>query len=178
MTSAVTRPGLLRPQLATMLMIGTVVVSALIAIAWFSGNGWISTIFAQLDLMQQHPPAWAMTPMMVGHYFLFWTAALMVLVWVVMAVSPTPTHWSRIVVVLILGILTVRYLMWRTLSTLNLSNPLDGVFSLGLFALELMIFTVAHSSNCFCCCGLPIEAKPPTSWLRWYRPGTMLPRWM
>ncbi|MGD1908899.1 MAG: glycosyltransferase [Leptolyngbyaceae cyanobacterium] len=138
---AATKPGLIRPQLATLMMIGTVVVSAVIAIAWFSGNGWISTIFEQLDLMQQHPPAWAMTPMMVGHYFLFWTAALMVMVWIIMAVSPTPTHWSRISMVAILAILTVRYLMWRLLSTLNLSNPLDGVFSLGLLTLELVVFS-------------------------------------
>ncbi len=140
MNSAATKPRLFRPQLATLLMVGTLAMAAMIAIAWFSGNGAISTIFEQLDQLQQHPPSWAMTPMLVAHYFLFWTAALMALVWIIMAISPTPTHWSRIVVVVILLVLTVRYLMWRTLSTLNLSNPLDGVFSLGLFALELMIF--------------------------------------
>ena len=140
MSSAATQPRLLRPQLATLLMIGTLAIAAMIAIAWFSGNGAISTIFEQLDQLQQHPPSWAMTPMLLAHYFLFWTAALMALVWIIMMISPSPTNWSRILVVVILGVLTIRYLMWRTLSTLNLSNPLDGVFSLGLFALELMIF--------------------------------------
>ncbi|MBD2035917.1 hypothetical protein H6F76_12905 [Leptolyngbya sp. FACHB-321] len=33
----------------------------------------------------------------------------------------------------------MRYLLWRSLSTLNLSTWLNGVFSLGLFFLELTI---------------------------------------
>ena len=128
-----------RPQLATLLMIGTLSIAAGIAIAWFSGNDAISTIFEQLDYLQQHPPGWAMTPMVIGHYFWFWATALMLVVWGIMRVSPTPQPWSRTVVVSILGILTLRYLIWRTTSTLNLSTPLNGVFSLGLFALELLI---------------------------------------
>ncbi|MEO0824432.1 MAG: glycosyltransferase, partial [Cyanobacteria bacterium J06642_9] len=139
MTSAQLKRGLFRPQLATVLMIGTLAIAALIAIAWFTGNGLITTIFDQLDYLQQHPPGWAMTPMMVGHYFLAWAASLMVLVWVIMRISPTPQTWSRTIVVGILGVLTVRYLVWRTTSTLNLSTPLDGIFSLGLFSLELLI---------------------------------------
>ncbi|MEM9503584.1 MAG: glycosyltransferase [Cyanobacteria bacterium P01_E01_bin.43] len=138
MTSAQLSGGF-RPKLATLLMFGTLAIAALIASAWFAGNGVISTIFEQLDHLQQHPPVWAMTPMVVGQYFLFWAAALMVLVWGIMHISPVPQPWSRTVVVLILGVLTLRYLFWRSTSTLNLSTPLDGVFSLGLFALELLI---------------------------------------
>jgi cellulose synthase (UDP-forming) len=80
-----------------------------------------------------------MTPMVVSQYFLFWAASLMVVVWAIMRVSPTPQTWSRTIVVGILGLLTVRYLIWRLTSTLNLSTPQDGVFSLGLLALELLI---------------------------------------
>lgn len=133
--------GLFRPQLATLLMVGTLTLACLVSIAWFTGNGTISTIFEQLDQLQKHPPGWAMTPMVVGHYFLVWAVSLMALVWLIMRVSPRPTGWSRTVVIGILGILTVRYLLWRASSTLNLSTPLDGVFSLGLFALELFILT-------------------------------------
>jgi len=139
MTSAQLQQGRYRPQLATLLMLGTLAIAAFVVIAWFTGNGLITTIFEQLDYLQQHPPVWAMTPMAVGQYFLFWTASLMILVWGVMRVSPRPTGWSRTIVVSILGILTVRYLIWRATSTLNLSTPRDGVFSLGLLALELII---------------------------------------
>lgn len=139
MTSAQLQRETYRPQLATLLMLGTLAITAFVVIAWFAGNGLITTIFEQLDYLQQHPPVWAMTPMAVGQYFLFWTASLMVLVWGIMRVSPRPTGWSRTLVVSILGILTVRYLIWRATSTLNLSTPRDGVFSLGLLALELII---------------------------------------
>ncbi|WP_026073022.1 glycosyltransferase [Nodosilinea nodulosa] len=139
MTSAPIERSPFQPRLATLLMLGTLVAAAAIAIAWFAGNGAITTIFAQLDQLQQHPPVWAMTPMAVGHYFLYWATALMAVVWGIMWVSPQPTAWSRTTVVVILAVLTVRYLIWRTTSTLNLSTPLNGVFSLGLFALELLI---------------------------------------
>jgi cellulose synthase (UDP-forming) len=128
-----------RPQLATLFMIGTLAIAAGIAIAWFSGHDAINTIFEQLDYLQQHPPTWAMTPMVIGRYFWFWATALMLGVWGIMRVSPTPQGWSRTAVVGILGVLTLRYLSWRITSTLNLSTPLNGVFSLGLLALELLI---------------------------------------
>ncbi|MEM9008352.1 MAG: glycosyltransferase [Cyanobacteria bacterium P01_F01_bin.86] len=141
MTSTPIRQGMFRPQLATLLMVGALTLACLISIAWFAGNGTISTIFEQLNHLQEHPPGWAMTPMMVGHYFLAWAASLMAAVWIIMWVSPQPTGWARTVVIGILGILTIRYLLWRSSSTLNLSTPLDGVFSLGLFALELFMLT-------------------------------------
>ncbi|MEO0458632.1 MAG: cellulose synthase catalytic subunit, partial [Cyanobacteria bacterium P01_A01_bin.114] len=133
MTSVLPQKRSFRLQLATLMMIGIVGVAGIIAVAWFAGQGTITTIFNQLYALQQHPPMWAMTPMMVGEYFLFWTVALMVVVLVIMKVWPSPTTWPRRIVVGILAILTIRYLLWRSVSTLNLSTPLNGVFSLGLF---------------------------------------------
>lgn len=120
-------------------MVAALVTSGLIAAAWFAGNDNITTIFEQLNYLQKHPPGWAMTPMVVGRYFLIWTAALMVTVWTIMRLSPQPQAWSRTIVIGILGVLTIRYLAWRGSSTLNLSTPLNGVFSLGMFGLELLI---------------------------------------
>lgn len=128
-----------RLPLATLLLSGVVLLAAAIAIAWFAGNGFISAIFQQLDSLQQNPPMWATTPMMLGHYVLVWTVSLMLLVLVIMRVSPQPVAWSRIAVVGILSVLTVRYVMWRSVSTLNLDTPLNGVFSLGLFFLEMLL---------------------------------------
>jgi cellulose synthase (UDP-forming) len=122
-------------------MFGTLAIAAMIALGWFMGNGAIAAIFAQLDAMQQNPPMWAMTPMMVGQYFLVWTAALMALVFIIIRLFPQPTFWPRFIIVSILGVLTVRYFLWRSVSTLNLSTPLDGVFSISLFVFELLSFT-------------------------------------
>ena len=128
-----------RPQLTTLILLSIVLVAGGIVIAWFAGHGTISSIFRRLNEIQEHPPMWAMTPMILGEYFLFWTVSLMIIVLVIMRISPRPTPWSRAVVVSILGVLAVRYLMWRSRSTLNLDTPLNGVFSLGLFFLELLV---------------------------------------
>lgn len=130
-----------RPQLATLIMLVMIGLAAAIAIAWFMGNGTITTIFEQLNYLQNHPPGWAMTPMVVGRFFLFWAAGLMGLVVAITRLVPQPTGWARTIVVGVLIVLTWRYFLWRTTSTLNLDTPKDGVFSLGLFFLELLILT-------------------------------------
>ncbi len=128
-----------RPQLTTLILCGIVLLMAVIVAAWFAENGTIVSVFRHLNEIQGHPPIWAMTPVIVGEYFFFWTVSLMVIVLIIMRVSPSPQPWSRATVVILLGILTVRYLLWRSHSTLNLDTPLNGVFSLGLFFLELLV---------------------------------------
>jgi len=130
-----------RPQLTTLILFGVLLIAGAIATAWFAGNGAITSIFQQLEYMQENPPMWAMTPMMVGEYVLFWTVSLMLVVMLIMRASPQPKPWSRIIVVGILGVLAIRYLLWRSQSTLNLDTPLNGVFSLGLFFLEMLVFS-------------------------------------
>ncbi len=39
--------------------------------------------------------------------------------------------------------LTIRYILWRSLSTLNVADPLNGFFSLGLFFLEMLLLVNA-----------------------------------
>ncbi|NDJ15928.1 glycosyltransferase [Myxacorys almedinensis A] len=120
-------------------MFGVIAIAALISVAWFSGQGTILTIFEHLNALQEMPPIWLAVPMVTGEYLLFWAVFLMLIVLAITKLSPTPQPWSRALVVGILIVLSVRYVLWRSLSTLNLSNPLTGVFSLGLFFLELLI---------------------------------------
>ena len=58
-----------------------------------------------------------------------------------MKLSPQPRPWSRLLVISILLVLTVRYVLWRSLFTLNFSNPLDGAWSLGLWLMEMLVIT-------------------------------------
>jgi cellulose synthase (UDP-forming) len=120
-------------------MIGVVVVCGAIVAAWFAGQGTINKIFVQLNVLQENPPLWLEVPIVTGTYLLFPTVALFLVVLVVMQVSPRPRPWSRVIVVGVLLALTVRYLAWRSLTTLNFSTPLNGVFSLGLLLLELLM---------------------------------------
>jgi cellulose synthase (UDP-forming) len=134
----------LRPQTATLVMLGVIAFSGAVSAAWFAGQGTIREIFVHLNEVQQTPPLWLEVPMVAGGYLIFPTVALFLIVLGVMKASPRPKDWSRIVVVTILLFLTIRYLLWRSAATLNVSTPLDGVFSLGLLFLELFMLL----SNC------------------------------
>jgi cellulose synthase (UDP-forming) len=129
------------PHFATLVMLGIVALSGAVTAAWFAGEGTISTLFQRLDQLQASSPMWIEAPMMVGNYLLFWTVVLMLVVIAITKMSPRPRIWSRTIVVGILLILAIRYLLWRSLSTLNLSTPLNGVFSIGLFAMELLLLS-------------------------------------
>ena len=128
-----------RIPIATLVMLGLVIVAGGLVAAWFSGNGTLDRLFSQLQAMQNHPPMWLQVPMVMGEYLLTPTVALLAISWVIMRVSPVPRTWSRLVVVGILLVLVTRYLLWRSLTTLNVSDPLDGVFSIGLFLLEIFL---------------------------------------
>ena len=132
-----------RSQLTTLVLVGVVTIAGLIVGLWFTGQGAISKIFAQLNVIQENPPLWIEVPIVAGQYLIVPTVALFLVVLLVMRLSPQPQAWSRVVVVSILSVLTIRYVLWRSLSTINLTTPLNGVFSLGLLILELLMLSSA-----------------------------------
>jgi cellulose synthase (UDP-forming) len=132
-----------RPQTATVVMVSIIALSGIVTAGWFSGDGSIRRIFSEINTLQESPPLWLQVPMMTGEYLLAPTVILFLIAYGVTRISPQPRNWSRWVVVGILLILTIRYLLWRSLSTLNLGTPLNGVFSLGLFLLEILTLLTA-----------------------------------
>ncbi|MBD2019561.1 glycosyltransferase, partial [Leptolyngbya sp. FACHB-36] len=130
---------LFQPQWATLVMLGVVLSMGGICAAWFTGEGTIHRIIKHFERIQHQPPLWLEVPMVTGQYLLAPTVVLLLVALVVMRASPEPRPWSRAIVVGILLMLTGRYVLWRSLTTLNLANPLDGVFSLGLFLLEMLM---------------------------------------
>ncbi|MEM9004137.1 MAG: glycosyltransferase [Cyanobacteria bacterium P01_F01_bin.86] len=126
---------------ATLVMMGTLVLSAGIVAAWFAGQDQIESIFIQLGRIQDNPPFWAEVPMLAVHYLLFPTVLLFFVAWGITKVSPQPRKWSRVVVVTILLGLLIRYVSWRLSSTLDLADPLTGSFSLLLLVMELVGIT-------------------------------------
>ena len=138
-SKTVQRPRLVQPRLATLCLFAIVIGGAAVVALWFAGVGEIEMIFAYLNGLQERPPMWVEAPMVMTQFLLTPTVVLFLLTLLIIKISPQPLTWSRTLIVVILLILLLRYLLWRSLSTLNLSNPLDGVFSLGLFALELLM---------------------------------------
>ncbi|NET05764.1 MAG: glycosyltransferase [Symploca sp. SIO2B6] len=130
---------LAKPRLATLVFLGITVSFSLIITAWFAEIGIVEQFFEQIHLLQETPPIWLEVPMVMGEYLLAPTVVLLLIVIAITKISPQPQTWSRVVVVSILLALTIRYVLWRSLSTLNLSNPLDGAFSLGLLLMEILL---------------------------------------
>ncbi|OKH37659.1 cellulose synthase catalytic subunit [[Phormidium ambiguum] IAM M-71] len=128
-----------RLRIATLVMVSIVLFSSIVVAAWFTGEGTIVKIFTHIQAMQENPPIWLKVPKVTSGYLLVPTAILFLTSWAITKVSPVPKTWSRIAIVVILSFLTWRYILWRSLSTLNLNTPLNGVFSLGLFTLEMLM---------------------------------------
>jgi cellulose synthase (UDP-forming) len=135
------RTSLRRFHLATFIMLGVIAISAAVAGAWFMGEGRISAIFAQVHSLQQSPPLWIQVPLVTREYLLAPTVILFLAAFAVTKASPLPRRWSRAVVAGILLALTVRYVLWRLLSTLNLADPLNGTLSIVLFVGEMVMLT-------------------------------------
>ncbi|MBE9121790.1 glycosyltransferase [Tychonema sp. LEGE 07199] len=134
--------GISRMPAATLVVLGAVAFAGAIAGAWFAREGTVSGIFATIDTWQKNPPVWLQVPDASKMYLLLPTVVLVSVALAAMKISPQPQKRSRAVVVAIVLALTIRYVLWRSLATLNLSDPLNGIFSLGLFFLEmLMVFT-------------------------------------
>ena len=133
------RKGVLQPRFATLFLVGIVVLSGAIVTAWFAGVGAIQQIFSQIHFLQENPPMWIEVPLVMGEYLLAPTVVLLAIAIAIMKVSPQPRTWSRMLVIGILLALTLRYILWRSLSTLNVADPLNGFFSLGLFFLEMLM---------------------------------------
>ena len=110
-----------------------------IAASWLLGNSHVTELFIQLHLIQANPPSWLMPPQVAKEYYLLApTVVLFALAQIIVKLSPQPNVWSRRLVATILLGLFLRYFAWRSLSTLNLANPVDGIFSITLFLMELL----------------------------------------
>ncbi len=125
-------------QVATLVTLATAVLACGTAGAWFAGERTISHIFAQLHVWQENPPLLLQAPQIAGEYLLAFAGALFLLALALTKISPKPRTAAGFMVVGIMLALTIRYVLWRALSTLNLATPLNGVFSLGLFFLEMV----------------------------------------
>lgn len=110
-----------------------------VSASWLLGNPHVSEVFACLQPFQDNPPQWLQTPMVSNKYYLLLpTVGLFLLVQIITKIVPQPNSFFRSLVAGILFCLLTRYLLWRSLSTLNLSNAVDGIFSILLLAMELI----------------------------------------
>lgn len=89
-----------------------------------------------------NPFAWIKVPTVAHSYqLLLPTVILLIFTQLIMFLSPHPQVWSRLVIISITLAITLRYLIWRILETLNLSTALNGFFSLLLLGIEMIVLS-------------------------------------
>jgi cellulose synthase (UDP-forming) len=130
-----------RPPMASLLMLAIVVACGGIVAAWFTSKGSIHTIMEQMQLLPISRPSWMELPMTALKTLVSPVVALPLVSFLaalsITKISPKPQVWSRFLVVAMLLILTFRYVIWRSLFTINISDFTNGFFSIGLFSLEM-----------------------------------------
>ncbi|RMH76944.1 MAG: glycosyltransferase [Cyanobacteria bacterium J007] len=127
------------PHVTTLVTLGIWFAIGAIAAAWIGGFEPIQTLFVHLDRVQENPPIWLQVPSFGDRFLWMPSLILLAIASLVTQFSSLPRTRSRAIVVAILLAVTLRYLLWRSLATLNLSTPINGIFSLGLFGLELLL---------------------------------------
>ncbi len=126
-------------RIATLVVLAMTGLLSALAIAWLFGEKTIVEVVYQLEVLQTNPPFWLEVPDFNHPFYLYLpTLIFFVITWIVMKLSPQQKTWSRVIMVSILLALTIRYLLWRSLSTLNLDTPLNGIFSIALLGMELL----------------------------------------
>ena len=122
----------------TLVILGGLGLFAALATGWLLQEKTLVTFFANWQFWQENPPFWLTVPNFDQPFFLYLpTLILFLVLQTIIRLSPQPQTWSRILVVSLLFAVTGRYLLWRIFSSLDLSNPLNGIFSLGLLFTEI-----------------------------------------
>jgi cellulose synthase (UDP-forming) len=137
-------PLLLIFQGTSVLLIIMIVIGGLmtLSLSWHWPDDNISELIMRSTAALLNPFAWIKVPIVENRYQLLLPAViLLVLTQVIILLSPRPTIWSRLIIVSITIAITLRYLLWRILETLNLSTPLNGFFSLLLLVVEITVLS-------------------------------------
>jgi cellulose synthase (UDP-forming) len=83
---------------------------------------------------------WLTVPKFDNPYYIFIPSLiLLAAVQIIIKVSPQPQIWSKGIIVPLLLFVTLRYLSWRFLTTLNLDNTLDSILSFVLLVMEVLM---------------------------------------
>ncbi|WP_254174328.1 glycosyltransferase family 2 protein [Planktothrix pseudagardhii] len=131
------------PQTATLVFLGLVTLITVLSLAWLNGEPNITKFFNLLCNFQNNPPWWSEVPELSPKYLLLPTLIFSGIAAIIIKVSPQPQTWTRALIISINLAIILRYLLWRGITTLNLTHPVAGILSLGLFLAELLMLLLS-----------------------------------
>lgn len=129
---------------AILILFLAIIITAFLVVLWAIYTGDIKGVLGYLNLLQENPPMWIEAPMSMSKFIFFPTVLLFLVSLIITKLYSQPIGWARAIVVLLLLGLTIRYVIWRSLSTLNFNDRTSSVVSVALLVLEL--FTLFNSS--------------------------------
>jgi cellulose synthase (UDP-forming) len=125
-------------RLYPLTVIIVILLSSLIAIffTWINQQETINYFLSCIYFKYQNPPLW----LKVSEFNSYLPLTIGVLmVQITMQLSPQQKKWSRIIIVSTSLFFMSRYFWWRSHYSLNLIDPINGIFSIGLFLMELIL---------------------------------------
>lgn len=134
------------PATAIILSFFVIIISFLGA--WLTGEETVSHFFHYIA--QDNPPMWLKVPNFNAHYYLYLPALISILfAFFVNKIFVTQNRVNRLITITVLTFLMVRYILWRSLSSLNFEDKITGVFSLVLLAIEVFFIFSPLLQNLF-----------------------------
>ncbi len=132
---------LLRLPMATKVALAGVIGCIIFAGLWFFYAEPLTCFLNQIQIWQDYPHWSVQIPTENPKALLAPTVVLGAIAIITTRLSPQPQLWSRVIIISIVLALILRYIAWRSLTTLDFSTPAHGLLSLSLLGLELLVMT-------------------------------------
>ncbi len=125
-------------HLATLVLLMGVGLLSALSVSWLLGNPAITNLTTIAHQNQLNPPWFVRVPdAPYRHVLTGIFLALLAIIGMIVQTVPKPTRWAKAIVAGILIVLAIRYILWRVLATLNLSDAVTGIFALALLLIEI-----------------------------------------
>ncbi|MBE9223514.1 glycosyltransferase [Cyanobacterium stanieri LEGE 03274] len=123
---------------ATRIILTILIIIGSIFTGWLIGEDTISLFFDNIATIQNNPPLWLVVPNFKVDYLLYLPAILSIVFTIIVnSVFKKQNKIKRFITVIILTFMMIRYILWRSLSSLNFDDKVTGICSILLWGIEL-----------------------------------------
>ncbi|MEB3227975.1 MAG: glycosyltransferase [Synechocystis sp.] len=160
---------------ATLVMFLGLSLFLALSVSWWQGNETILQLSQHIYQLQLNPPWFVQVPaenhrLLLKGIFI----VLAILIFSIVHYFPQSPRWAKVVVTGILMAFSLRYVLWRVLATLNLSDAPSGLLALAFLALEIP-FTLLGLPQLFWAAGVKNHSRAADRYEALIKAGDYLP---